>query len=266
MCEICQKHGNGNKWYFNPKNYEREMGEARKDFLEKIAGPFYNEWLTGKLEKLDQLRGIPLVNKLSQKSFEKYEASMYGGQIIPLDDVLTVMELCENPALLPCPCREIVGKEKYYCLNFGLIPELYEKANPDRSIEEISVNKGKRLLKKWNKEGFYHLILWNKLPYATTVCNCTGVYCTAFKSRQMHDYQKSFLKGEYIARVDLDKCKGCKKCLVRCQFGAITFNVDDKKALVNITQCFGCGLCVSVCKERALELIERKITPVKNYW
>jgi len=43
MCEICKKHGNGKKWYFNPKNYSREMGEARKEFLEKIAGKHFEE-------------------------------------------------------------------------------------------------------------------------------------------------------------------------------------------------------------------------------
>ena len=38
MCEFCKKHaGDKKKWYFNPKNYSKEMGEARIEILEKIA-------------------------------------------------------------------------------------------------------------------------------------------------------------------------------------------------------------------------------------
>jgi ferredoxin len=266
MCEICKKHGDGGKWYFNPKNYSREMGEARKEFLEKIAGRHYEEWIVGGYEIIERLMKVPVLDKLAMNLTEKYEERMHGGQIIPLEESLRVLELCENPAILPCPCRGIAGNEKYCCLNFGLIPELYEKANPSDSIEEISVNKAKRLLTKWNKEGMYHLILWSKAPYVTTICNCTNIYCTGYKERYTTGIKTTLIKSEFIAKVNPNTCNGCQKCLTRCQFGAILFNLDDKKAFVDIGKCFGCGLCKTGCSQGAIVLIERKLTPAKNQW
>lgn len=242
------------------------MGEARLDFLEKIAGRYYEEWTIGGFEAIERFKDIPLLNKLAVNLGEKYEVRMHGGQIIPLTDVLKVLELCENPAVLPCECRLIVGEERYYCLNFGLIPELYEKANPEYSIEELSVNKAKRMLSDWNKEGYYHLILWSKAPYVTTVCNCTTPYCMGYKGRLVLGSKTSMIKGEYIAKVNESLCSGSKNCLIRCPFGAISFNLDDEKAFVDIRKCFGCGLCETGCKNRAIELIERKLTPTKNIW
>ncbi len=266
MCEICKKHGDGDKWYFNPKNYSREMGEARLEFLEKIAGKHYEEWIIGGFETLERFKGIPILNKLALNLGEKYEEKMHGGQIIPLEDALKVLELCENPAILPCACRRIVGREKYCCMNFGLIPELYEKANQDDYIEELTLNKAKKLLLNWNKEGMYHLILWSKAPYTTTLCNCTTMHCTGYKERESVGSKTTLMKGEYVARVNEESCNGCKSCLIRCPFGSMRFNLDDEKAFVDIRKCFGCGLCKTGCKQNAIELHERKLTPAKNLW
>ena len=267
MCDICKKHGGGNKWYFNPKNYSKEMGEARIELLEKIARDRgYERWVISGFGTIEHLKVIPILNKLTKNLGEKYFKKTEGGQIIPVNDALKVLELCENPALLPCTCRDIIGEEKYCCLNFGLIPELYKKANPDEYVEEISVNKAKRLLQEWDKEGFFHIILWGKAPYVTSVCNCTAANCIAYKGRFVSEIKTSMLKGENIARVNNEKCQGCKTCLTRCQFGAIFFNVDYGKAFIDIRKCVGCGLCATECENNAIELIERRFTPAKNLW
>lgn len=266
MCEICKKHGKGNKWYFNPRNYSKEMGEARREFLEKIAGKHYEEWIISGFEVIEWIKKIPVLNKLALNLGEKYEERVHGGQIISLEEAIKVLELCENPAIMPCACRRIVGKENYCCLNFGLIPELYRKANPNDSIEEVSINKARRLLSDCNKKGMYHLILWSKAPYVTTICNCTSIYCTGYKERQSLGTKTTLLKSEFVARVNQELCNGCKICLTRCQFGAIIFNHDDEKAFVDIRKCFGCGLCKTGCEQKAVELIERKLTPARNLW
>ena len=266
MCEFCKKHGGGNKWYFNPKNYSKEMGEARRVFLEKIAGKYFGKIMISDFETVEQLKNIPILSKFAINFGEKYLKRTVGGQIIPVKDTLEVLELCENPAILPCECRRIAGEEKYCCLHFGLIPELYKKANPDEYMEEISVNKAKSLLLELDKEGLYHIILWGKAPYVTCICNCTAAYCVAYKGRFVSGLKNSMLKGEYVARVSDNKCQGCKNCLTRCQFGAIFFNVDHEKAFIDIRKCVGCGLCMTECSSNAIQIIERKFTPAKNLW
>jgi ferredoxin len=267
MCEFCKKHGDGKKWYFNPKNYAKEMGEARIEILEKIVGARYyeGEMISG-FETIEQLKKIPILNKLAINLGEKYLKKTEGGQVIGLEDAIKVLQLCENPAIMKCACRQIIGEEKYCCLNFGLIPELYKKANPDEYMEEISVNKATRLIREWDKEGLYHVIFWGKAPYVTTICNCTAAHCVAYKGRYVSGLKTSMLKGEYATRVNEEKCQGCGICLTRCQFGAMLFNIDTEKAFIDIRRCVGCGLCVSGCPNNAIELIERKFTPAKNLW
>ncbi len=267
MCEFCKKHGDGKKWYFNPKNYAKEIGEARIEILEKIADSRYFErWIINDFGNIERLKDIPVLNKIATNLGENYIKKTQGGQIISLSDAVKVLELCENPALLPCTCRQLVGEEKYCCLNFGLIPELYKKANPDEYMEEVSVSKAKRLLREWDKEGLYHVILWSKAPYVTSVCNCTAAYCVAYKGRFVSGLKNSMLKGEYVARVNEEKCQGCKNCLTRCQFGAISFNVDHGNAFIDIRKCVGCGLCMTECPNNAIQVTERKFTPAKNLW
>jgi ferredoxin len=267
MCEICAKHaGQKNKWYFNPKNYSKEMGEARIAFLEKIAGSYFEEWTISGYESVEFINKIPLLNKIINNLQDKHYGKLHGAQVIPLNDVVSVLELCENPAVLPCVCQHIIGKEKYCCLTFGLLPELYKKANKDGYVEEISISKAKRLLSSWDQEGYYHLILWTKMPYVTNVCNCSNPYCLAYKGRFELGLKSNMYKGEYIAKVNQNLCIGCKKCLTICPFGATFFDLDRKKAFKDIRKCFGCGLCVTVCEQKANELVERTLTAAKNLW
>lgn len=268
MCEFCKKHAGGkDKWYFNPKNYSKEMGELRMDLLEKIANEIdFKRAIITDFGAVESIKNIPVLNKLARNVGEKHLKEVQGGQIIGLKDAIKVLQLCENPAILPCVCRRMAGEEKYCCLNFGLIPELYKKANPDEYMEEVSVNKAERLLVEWDKEGLYHVILWSKMPYVTTICNCTPAYCIAYKGRFLSGLKNSMLKGEYVSRVSEEKCQGCKTCLTRCQFGAISFNVDHRRAFIDIRKCVGCGLCATGCENNAIEFIERKFTPAKNLW
>jgi ferredoxin len=268
MCEFCKKHaGEKTKWYFNPKNYSKEMGEVRLELLEKLARDrCYEQWVISGFGSIEVLKDIPILNKLIKNFEERQFKKTEGGQIIPLNDAVKVLELCENPAILPCTCRQIVGEEKYCCLNFGLIPELYKKANPDGYMEELSVSEASRLLHEWDREGLYHVILWGKAPYVTSVCNCTPAYCLAHKGRFVSGMRYSMLKGEYVARVREEQCRGCKTCMTRCQFGALTFNVDQGKAFIDLQRCVGCGLCTTGCPNLAIQLIERSLTPAKHLW
>jgi len=267
MCEFCKKHGGGNKWYFNPKNYSKEMGEARRVILEKIADETeFKRAIITDFGYVESVKNIPVLNRLAMNLGERHLKKVQGGQVIGLEDAIKVLELCENPAILPCVCRQMAGEEKYCCLNFGLIPELYKKANPDEYMEEVSVTKAERLLREWDKEGFYHVILRSKAPYVTSVCNCTAAYCVAYKGRFESCLKNAMLKGEYVARVNEEKCNGCKNCLTRCQFGAISFNVDHGKSFIDIRKCVGCELCMTECPNNAIQIIERKCTPAKNLW
>ena len=42
--------------------------------------------------------------------------------------------------------------------------------------------------------------------------------------------------------------------------------IEDKKALIDLDRCIGCGLCVTSCKKEAMHLLEtkKKTVPPRN--
>jgi len=54
------------------------------------------------------------------------------------------------------------------------------------------------------------------------------------------------------AKVDLDKCTGCKSCVEVCPVEVIA--IKDEKAWVNEGECVECGACVNECPGEAISL------------
>ncbi len=59
------------------------------------------------------------------------------------------------------------------------------------------------------------------------------------------------------ARVDADKCNGCKICYTSCQDGGYqAIKMERKKAVIHAEKCAGCSLCYLVCPEDAIHMVE----------
>lgn len=54
------------------------------------------------------------------------------------------------------------------------------------------------------------------------------------------------------ARVDEEKCSGCRLCIFTCPDPNVISIDKVKKVSVNQSRCKGCGLCVVVCPKEAL--------------
>lgn len=59
-----------------------------------------------------------------------------------------------------------------------------------------------------------------------------------------------YVKHKPALKVVNDKCRGCKMCL---KLGCPAISVRDGKAVIDHTQCVGCGICTEVCKFGAIE-------------
>lgn len=64
-------------------------------------------------------------------------------------------------------------------------------------------------------------------------------------------------KVTLLAKVNSDKCKGCKTCQKVCPVLAIS--VIDRKAVVDPDKCRGCANCEQRCPFYAVEMVKREV-------
>ncbi len=58
-----------------------------------------------------------------------------------------------------------------------------------------------------------------------------------------------YVKHSAPLKVNADKCRGCKSCM---KIGCPALSFRDKKAVIDPTQCVGCGVCSQLCRFEAL--------------
>lgn len=273
MCEFCASHGGKTRWYLNPKNFSEDLLDDKKRMkvLYDITGygiDYYLESMT----RLSALTKLPLIGRLVRSIGNYLAPRLHSGQIITTNEAIEMLKLADNVCILDCMCRRLIHAEKKpVCINFGPIKELFEMMKPSEKIEVRPVDEIKELIHECDSQGLYHQVLWAKIPFPVAICNCKMEYCSSNKLRSLYHIKNSLLKGHYISSVS-EKCDGCEGeehpiCVENCPFKAITYNIEEKRAMVNIKICFGCGICKNMCPKDAITLISRESIPqIKNFW
>lgn len=266
MCKWCLKHAQGFEyWYLNPKNYEPPEDKSRLELTRELLGHF-EEYVTTRV-----------IDGKIVKVLENHY-----GQVVPIEDVEKIMKMvekvCGTIVQGLCLCRKVYGGEYApYCFSWGLPvtiskevgyhvklpPEARSKIKlpipADEAIEEIR--------KLEEEQGLVHSVYTMADGFIGAVCNCEWPYCIGMKVRFVKGVKEAFLKSHYVAVVDHDRCVGCGKCVLKCQFGALRVSKAKEKAYVNPINCFGCGVCRGACENGAIKLVKREaIEAVKDRW
>lgn len=56
------------------------------------------------------------------------------------------------------------------------------------------------------------------------------------------------------AKVEVEKCTGCRLCILVCPDANVITLTEQKVVVVNDDRCKGCGLCVTACTRKALSI------------
>jgi NAD-dependent dihydropyrimidine dehydrogenase PreA subunit len=283
MCEFCQEHGEGKKWYLQMKNYSRDLlREELTPEQKKIIGTrTRKEWLIDftssfsyhEPKEKNGVKELPNVIQPPKRPMTEEEIVHdskveHFGQVLPIEDVEQVIDLVNNITRLPCGCRYITtGKpDERYCFGVSIGPLGQKGTEPDSSFEVISKPEAKKLFRKFDKEGLMHSIWTGVSPYIIGLCNCDHD-CSAYRYYIEKDGAPNFFRAEYICQVNWDLCKGCKKCMQQCQFAAMYYSSSNTNVYIEPTKCFCCGVCRTACSKDAITLIPReKNKEAANIW
>lgn len=266
MCEFCVTHGEGKKWYEVMGNYSQElyMQDNRQQAMKDL---FSN--LQKNLMKLDKLKTakkkMPLVYRFLRNMATQKMKREHFGQVVPVEDAEMIIDMVHSITRVPCVCRAVTKSNTHarYCLALGIDPVGILGDYPDlkNSLEVLTSQETKKLIREFDEEGLVHSIWTFKTPFIGGICNCDGD-CLAYRIQVSSDLIQVMFKAEYVAEIDVLQCVGCRNCQKLCQFGAIEYSLLDKKSSVNVLKCYGCGVCRSACEKEAITLQERASVPL----
>jgi len=275
MCDFCQQHGEGKKWYLDARNYSEDLLSdlRRRRFIERFfASP--NHLVTGEraLHKLDKIPSF-LTRGIRRKITAKQQVRHFG-QVVPIEDIEKILGFTTSVVRLACMCRHVAfGPEHRYCYGISLAPEGGEMTRIVRAadtsyligpktggLEFLPREKALALMRESEEEGHCHTVWTFMTPFIGGICNCSLPGCMAMSATLVHNTPVMF-RSEYLARVDEEKCSGCGECAKLCPFEAFVPRKRKDKARVDWKKCFGCGICRSACARDALSLVDRSSVP-----
>lgn len=272
MCQFCISHGEGKKWYEVMQNYSKELQYSgnRNKLAKKIMGYTLTSAVVD-VEKMIKLkRKSPLVSKYFGKMGTLLMKRYHFGQIVPLEDAEMIIDLAQSITRMPCVCRRAVKGEKNarYCFGLGYDPASIFGDYPDiqASLETLTKQEAKDLLRKFDEEGLIHSIWTMKTPYIGGLCNCDRD-CLAYTSQVSNGLMQIMFKSEYIAKINPLGCTGCRSCQKLCQYEAIEYSSVDGKCYINPLKCYGCGVCRTACGQELITLEDKgKLPEIYRTW
>jgi Pyruvate/2-oxoacid:ferredoxin oxidoreductase delta subunit len=166
-----------------------------------------------------------------------------------LHEAEAILHAQEHIYLWPCDCRAIVSKCRKpmdVCLRF----------DNDRGVGwEISTERAVKVLRTTDKAGLMHTADYAGDPAAAgAICNCCADCCYPHLATERLGTGDVWPVRRHVASIDLDACKKCGRCALRCPFDAIDARHDGRPDLTP-EKCRGCGLCQTGCSADAIELI-----------
>ena len=195
-------------------------------------------------------------------------------KILPTQQIRELIEKYDDIAVGNCYCRnhqEFLGNP---CKMIEITPSCMTLGKSARHTSNhgfsklVSKEEALEILKKCEDAGLVHKAYHkygNSSAEEVAICNCCNCCCMTARDCLIFPVVN---ETNYLASIDQDLCTGCGTCVDLCYNKAIELN-DDIKAEREEEFCAGCGVCAYHCPENAISLIEgprmvRMIPPRQN--
>jgi ferredoxin len=269
MCEFCHRHGEGQKWYLAAANYSEELfGEAARSSIRAVLKPLSGQLAPSAEPSAAQQKVFSMAPGVVRWVARRHQQDVHWGQVVPLEDALQMIGMLDWVVRLPCACRsQTVGdRNARYCFGLGIAPleepqrQLFREAvDPALSLETLTREQAQEAITALDQRGAMHSVWTFKTPFIGGLCNCDRD-CQAYRAQTQWKFQCMF-RAEYVAQVDPESCRGCRRCMRQCLFGAIHFSLSQERCAVNQAACYGCGVCRATCERGAISLLPRASVP-----
>ncbi|MBN1374797.1 MAG: 4Fe-4S binding protein [Dehalococcoidia bacterium] len=237
--------------------HDASLGNPNYD--EKLGRIYYDLWgyMEGVMEKPTP-KDIPTTHNSEFRVVPRWASIKDVPGVQPFEDAHAILKSRDLIALIPCGCKRShtdrwCGLPEQSCLTLDRTAQY----NLDRNIgRKVSVDEAIAVIERFDKLPAVHVTV-NQREVAQLLCNCHYCCCMAIKVAQ---------KSRFVSEVDLDKCKGCKACVERCQFQANSMikydGIEGEKAYTDPEICRGCGSCNITCKAGARTM--KLVCPVEH--
>jgi ferredoxin len=177
-------------------------------------------------------------------------------RVLTDQQVRDILKSTDLVAVTECGCRASAKRcdaPRDVCIVVGDMA----RSMVDKPVyRTIGIDEALAILDRTSELGLVHLSLWAPGHVPEAICSCCPCCCSELRAMSEFGYDDYVVRSDFVAALDADACAGCRTCVDRCHFGALTIVEDAVRH--DPAKCFGCGLCAMSCPTGALTLTGRK--------
>jgi Pyruvate/2-oxoacid:ferredoxin oxidoreductase delta subunit len=208
-----------------------------------------DEFLAKRLAKVELwLEGGKI--STSSKVIPIHESLKTQQWVLPTEQAVEILRNSKSFSLTECLCRSHYKRCNNPLDVCFMLDEAADKAVADGRARYIPVSEARHILQKANEAGLIHLTVFIPDHAVLALCSCCPCCCHDLQFLKSYGRNDLIAHSEYISSTQEELCIHCGDCVARCVFGARLY--QDKKMSWDAGKCYGCGLCVTVCPEKAI--------------